>query len=140
VAVGVSQVEREPLERFMRAVGLGTIYGPYVSRGRFGKKPQHHWKARGLTAREVLKRLWPYLAGVKRAQATLALEADNSSGRPKNSKKTHCPQGHEYSGDNLRLKPNGHRGCRTCELEQQRARARKKREGHHGRDVRQEKR
>ncbi len=32
-----------------------------------------------------------------------------------NLKKTHCPQGHPYSGDNLRLRKNGHRTCRTCD-------------------------
>lgn len=30
------------------------------------------------------------------------------------AKITHCPQGHEYSGDNLYIKPNGHRECRQC--------------------------
>lgn len=28
--------------------------------------------------------------------------------------KTHCPQGHPYSGDNLYVKPNGRRECRQC--------------------------
>lgn len=28
--------------------------------------------------------------------------------------KTHCPKGHPYSGDNLIIRPNGHRRCRTC--------------------------
>jgi hypothetical protein len=28
--------------------------------------------------------------------------------------KTHCPHGHEYSGDNLYIKPNGRRECRQC--------------------------
>lgn len=36
--------------------------------------------------------------------------------------KTHCPQGHPYSGDNLYVKPTGQRVCRTCKNEQQRAR------------------
>jgi hypothetical protein len=31
------------------------------------------------------------------------------------SKKTHCPRGHEYSGDNLYIFPNrNHRACRIC--------------------------
>jgi hypothetical protein len=30
------------------------------------------------------------------------------------ARKTHCPQGHEYSGDNLILQKNGHRKCRFC--------------------------
>lgn len=36
-----------------------------------------------------------------------------------NGRKTHCPQGHPYSGDNLYIWPNGRRGCRTCHNEQQ---------------------
>ena len=33
-----------------------------------------------------------------------------------NSRKTHCPYGHPYSGENLKLKRNGHRDCRKCDL------------------------
>ena len=32
--------------------------------------------------------------------------------------KTHCPQGHEYAGDNL-LRYSGRRACRTCEKAKQ---------------------
>ena len=31
-----------------------------------------------------------------------------------NSRKTHCPKGHPYSGDNLFFVKSGHRGCKTC--------------------------
>ena len=31
-----------------------------------------------------------------------------------NRRKTHCPQGHEYSTENTRVKPNGWRDCREC--------------------------
>lgn len=31
-----------------------------------------------------------------------------------NATKTHCPQGHPYSGDNLYLSPRGNRQCREC--------------------------
>jgi len=30
------------------------------------------------------------------------------------ARKTHCPHGHEYAGDNLYLRPDGGRGCKTC--------------------------
>lgn len=45
--------------------------------------------------------------------------------------KTHCPRGHEYSGNNLRVKPSeGRRRCKTCIREyQQRYRAAKLAEG-----------
>jgi hypothetical protein len=35
-------------------------------------------------------------------------------GRHANTKKTHCPKGHPYSGSNLRVKPSGRRRCLTC--------------------------
>ena len=30
------------------------------------------------------------------------------------TRKTHCPKGHPYSGDNLYITPNGDNQCRTC--------------------------
>lgn len=30
------------------------------------------------------------------------------------SRKTHCPQGHEYTPENTLRRPNGHRRCRAC--------------------------
>lgn len=38
-------------------------------------------------------------------------------GRHWQQKKTHCPQGHLLSGDNLYLSPKGHRNCRLCRSE-----------------------
>jgi len=35
--------------------------------------------------------------------------------------KTHCPQGHPYSGDNLYRRPDGGRDCRICQRERDRA-------------------
>jgi len=37
-----------------------------------------------------------------------------SKGRHRNSKKTHCPQGHEYTEETTRLY-RGRRFCRTCD-------------------------
>jgi CxxC motif-containing protein len=34
------------------------------------------------------------------------------------SSKTHCPRGHEYSGENLRIRKDGARVCITCRREQ----------------------
>ena len=38
-----------------------------------------------------------------------------------NRDKTHCPQGHPYTGDNLYLNPQGKRECRECGRKQWRA-------------------
>ena len=37
-----------------------------------------------------------------------------SKGRDHHKRKTHCPAGHPFSGANLYLEGNGHRGCRAC--------------------------
>lgn len=48
------------------------------------------------------------------------------NGRDPNARKTHCPAGHPYSGENLRISPTrngrGNRICRECQLQQRRAR------------------
>lgn len=44
-------------------------------------------------------------------QESLALAA---SGAGANSLKTHCPKGHEYTGDNLYVRPGRCRECNTC--------------------------
>ncbi len=31
-----------------------------------------------------------------------------------NSMKTHCLRGHEFTEDNTRVRPNGHRTCKEC--------------------------
>jgi len=36
------------------------------------------------------------------------------------ARKTHCPQGHEYSEENTYIFPSGARHCKTCRLEAQR--------------------
>jgi hypothetical protein len=41
--------------------------------------------------------------------------------------KTHCPQGHPYSGYNLIIRCDGKRDCRTCNQIRNRARSRRKR-------------
>jgi hypothetical protein len=47
-------------------------------------------------------------------------------GNPALRAKTHCPKGHSYEGDNLKLSKTGGRSCRTCQIEAQRAWRRKK--------------
>ena len=46
-----------------------------------------------------------------------------------NAAKTHCPQGHPLSGDNLYVDPRGRRECRTCRAERDRRRCRAKKKG-----------
>lgn len=49
-----------------------------------------------------------------------------------NARKTHCPQGHEYTPENTHISPLRQRNCRKCDAEYQkakRARLRREREG-----------
>ncbi|MCP4493336.1 MAG: HNH endonuclease [Gammaproteobacteria bacterium] len=41
-----------------------------------------------------------------------------------NARKTHCPQGHPYAGENLYVKPNGNRICRICSRKSRRVASR----------------
>ena len=50
-------------------------------------------------------------------------------GVPANSAKTHCLQGHRLSGDNLYVRPDGERVCRTCRAERARRYRTKKKKG-----------
>lgn len=38
-----------------------------------------------------------------------------AKGRHHELRVTHCPRGHAYAGDNLRINPNGSRACKTCQ-------------------------
>jgi hypothetical protein len=53
-----------------------------------------------------------------------AAAAEGRVVRPPPSERTHCPQGHQFSGTNLVVKKSGMRGCRTCMREQWRRRNR----------------
>ena len=50
-----------------------------------------------------------------------------SKGRSWQQRKTHCPQGHEYAGENLYVLPAGGRACRTCAREKNAAKYLKQR-------------
>lgn len=43
------------------------------------------------------------------------------NGTHREARKTHCPKGHPYEGDNLFVMPNGNRRCVTCARESGRA-------------------
>ncbi len=41
-------------------------------------------------------------------------DAKDALATPPGLEKTHCPQGHPYSGENLFVRKNGKRECKTC--------------------------
>lgn len=67
VEISVAQVRREPLDRFLAAVNLGTINGPYKSTN---GQPYYRWQTSGRgNVHKVLCVLWPFLSIPKKEQA-----------------------------------------------------------------------
>lgn len=61
-----------------------------------------------------------HLEPVTHRENTLRSESPSAQ----SARKTHCPQGHAYTGDNLHIRPNGSRRCRICVDTQNKARYR----------------
>lgn len=72
----VSQVNRQPLDRFQKAVGsLGNVVGPYKRRTRLNAQPIYHYQNRRFeSAQAVIALLWNFLSEPKRQQATRVLK------------------------------------------------------------------
>ena len=71
--VGVSSTERETLERFQDAVGMGKVNGPYKN-GKRNEKPIYHWKAQGYgEMKRLIAMFYPYLSKTRRAAADVLL-------------------------------------------------------------------
>lgn len=61
IHVQVAQVHRSPLDRFLRAVGHGTVNGPYIPKAKT-HSPYHQWTVEGLVpAKAIFALLGPYL-------------------------------------------------------------------------------
>lgn len=80
---------------------------------RFGPIPDgmqiDHVKARGCSLRSCVN---PDHLEVVTQTENLA----RGNGAPaRNARKTHCSKGHRLDGENLYVRPNGRRRCRTCD-------------------------
>jgi hypothetical protein len=106
VCVSIGQTEREPLDRFQRAVQLGNVLGPYDMRknDRWVRKPQYFYRANGYErVQAIAALLWFKLGLVKREQAIHAL-----AGEFELRGSLTCHLGH----------PKGRgKGCPTCTAE-----------------------
>jgi len=72
--VAIAQVHKQPLLRFRRFIGgLGVVRGPY---GPYSANKQKYYQyyAYGKVAKAVLRRMWPFLTPVKKAQASICLD------------------------------------------------------------------
>jgi hypothetical protein len=74
--VSLGQTDREPLDRFREAVGVGHINGPYTKSGpsRPSKQPQYEFHANGWrNAQKIAELLWKDLGSLKRRQALVVM-------------------------------------------------------------------
>ena len=63
-----------PLERFQRAVGLGSIYGPHLFPDP-RRKPVYFWQVRTFEKTQaVIAMLWPWLDERRREQCRTTLD------------------------------------------------------------------
>ncbi len=83
----VNQIDREVLDRFCEAVGLGKVYGPYV-----GITTQWAWQLHGEKVRLMFERLWPYLSRIKKEQAFAAYAKHDERDELGKGSRT-CPPG-----------------------------------------------
>lgn len=84
-----------------------------------------HVKARGCTSRACANPA--HLEPVTRAENLARGDGVGEGGANFQRAKTHCPQGHPYSGANLYVSKGGSRMCRTCGRDRLRERRRRKR-------------
>lgn len=83
LSIQVSQVHREPLDRFRAAVGVGTVKGPYGPY-KTTKQAYFSYSIVGKNAIEAFGRLRPYLSPIKLREGNAALDAYNIQiARPK---------------------------------------------------------
>lgn len=97
----------------------GFVYGQFTPRYSADRVMAHRYayeRAHGpIPAGLVIDHLCRNTLCVNPAHLEVVTIGENvSRGVPGNSKITHCPKGHPYSGDNLYLKPGGQRLCRAC--------------------------
>lgn len=106
----VSQVHRNTLERFQRAIGnIGRIQNPRILPNR---QPIYRFIAHGDQAREALNDLWPFLSAPKREQALAALVQYNFRTVGNRGGLDFCKRGHSMAG--AYISKDGSRECRTC--------------------------
>lgn len=129
--IRLEMTDGDVVERFALIMGCGNVSIRPPQREHW--LPLHSWRVyEAEKVRDCIQRLLPFLGKRRtaRAQEVLRLGADV---RSHNTKKTHCPQGHPLSGDNLieepikrGEKPYTARRCRKCRRQKERERARKR--------------
>lgn len=127
----LGMTDRDVVEKFHRIVGVGAVHVRTTERA--NHKTMHVWtvgKAESVRGLVEMFRPWLGSRRLERADEVLRLIAHI---KPHNKDRTHCPQGHAYSGDNLLVTeihrkrgPGLVRRCRACLRLDSRGRARQR--------------
>lgn len=126
LAVRITQVVREPLDRFREATGLGRVTGPYARNGRNQQRQYAYQVCAVPDVQTLFALLRPYLCRPKVDQFERAIASRLTTYGPR-AQRTHCRHGHEYTEANTLwsrdTKGRPFRSCRTCHRDQQRRHA-----------------
>ncbi len=129
VQIRLGMTDRDVVERFAEVMGCGNIHTTHHNSDHW--QAVHTWVAyEAEKVIEAIELLMPFL-GIRRRQKAVEVITAARQIQPHNRERTHCPNGHAYTGENLRLEPivrDGRqylaRRCRVCRREQARNRSR----------------
>lgn len=117
INASVTNTDRQLLDRFREAVGIGIVCGPYELAG--GRRPVYRWAIRSPQGVQAVgAMLWPWLGEYKRERWVYCLTNYRAHRLPTAAAlkraQTHCKNNHPLSGPNCRV-TNRQRRCRACE-------------------------
>lgn len=113
IVAEVVQVNREVLDRFGKAVGIGKVNGPYKQKNP-NAQPYYSWRVEGLQNLLILKdAIYPYLGSVKKSQLMRAIDA-----KAEWEIDPRCQSGHALTRGST-----GKYYCKTCVTANGKARA-----------------
>jgi hypothetical protein len=128
VSITIAQVERANLERWQKAVGVGSIGNARHHGG--NTKPFYVLTVSSYHAKKALDAMWPYLGDAKKRQAEEAIRT-GEIGRGPVLERGVCVHGHPLTPDNVYRRPDGRPKCKTCCLASDRRSAMKRKEKRH---------
>ena len=120
VQATTSQVELDPIQKFVDAVQVGKLYGPYVRKGP-NQRPIYRYCANSFeSVQQLACLLWPYLCSPKKSQFRVTLieylkiyrEYPRQPGGQKARK--HCRRGKHDLSEHAYITPTGRRYCKPC--------------------------
>lgn len=99
--------------------GYGQVRDPVLKKCVLAHRVIYEWAIGEIPGGHILHHWYEQPACVNPGHVTPMLRSEHRQlhgivGGEWQRRKTHCPQGHSYSGDNLGITPSGWRRCREC--------------------------